>query len=180
MRVVLTIDNRVVDLLSEDYDVAIRIGPLADSDLIARRLATLRLWPYASPAYLAANAPVATPADLHRHRLIAHGHPDETWRFRNASGTLCDIKLAAPTVVPEPDVVRSLLLGGAGIGMLPDFHARDAIASGRLIRILPDWESGSVEAHALYPSHRSLSAKVRVFVNALVASLDGAGPAGRA
>jgi len=64
--------------------------------------------------------------------------------------------------------VRTLLLGRAGIGWLPDFHAFDAITEGSLIRLLPEWTSGSVEAHALYPSHRSLSAKVRVFIDALV------------
>jgi len=175
VRVVLTIDNRIVDLLGEDYDIAIRIGPLADSDLIARRLATLRLWPCASPAFLAAGPPITRPADLSQHRLIAHGHPDETWRFRSATGATSEVKLAASTVIPEPDVVRTLLLGGAGIGMLPDFDAGEALASGKLMRVLPEWESGSVEVHALYPSHRSLSAKVRVFIDAMIGHLSPEG-----
>ena len=175
VRVVLTIDNRLVDLLREDYDIAIRIGPLADSDLIARRLATLRLWPCASPAYLASTPPITRPADLAQHRLVAHGHPDETWRFRSATGATSEIKLAASTVIPEPDVERTLLLGGAGIGMLPDFHAGEALASGTLMRVLPEWESDSVDVHALYPSHRSLSAKVRVFIDAMIGHLSPAG-----
>ena len=61
-----------------------------------------------------------------------------------------------------------MLIGGAGIGWLPDFHAIDAITEGLLVRLLPEWSSGAVEAHALYPSHRSLSAKVRVFIDALI------------
>lgn len=124
MRVLPTIDNRVVDLLAEDYDVAVRIGPLQNSDLIAHRLTTLQLWPCANPAYL--------------------------------------------MVVPGPDVVRTLLLADVGIRVFPDFHAASAIASGTLVRALPEYEHLSVDVHALYLSHRSLTAKVRVFIDALV------------
>ena len=172
VRVVLAIGNRIVDLLNEEFDVAIRIGPLADSELIARRLATLKLWACASPVYLAQAAPIARPADLKRHILIAHGHVAETWRFRCSTGASSEIALEASTVIPEPDVVRTLLIAGAGIGILPDFHAQGALSSGELVRVLPDWESGSVEVHALYASHRSLSAKVRVFIDALVDQLQ--------
>jgi DNA-binding transcriptional LysR family regulator len=66
VRVVLSVDNRNIDLLTEDIDVVIRIGPLRDSGLIARRLATFALWPCASPAYLEGRAPILTPPDLHR------------------------------------------------------------------------------------------------------------------
>ncbi len=168
VRVVLAIDNRVVDLLAEDFDIAIRIGPLPDSDLIARRLTTFELWPCASPAYLARSAPIAEPSSLVSHTLIAHGDHRETWRFRGANGAVRDFEFKASTVVPEPDVVRTMLLAGAGIGILPDFHAVGAIADGTLVRILPEYQGGSVDVHALYPSHRSLSAKVRVFIDALI------------
>jgi len=168
VRVVLTIDNRVVDLLREDYDVAIRIGPLPDSELIARRLTTIRLWACASPEYLVRSPPIARPADLRKHILIAHGHQHETWRFRSEVGAVSEVELTASTIIPEPDVIRTMLLAGAGIGMLPDFHASRAIAAGDLVRVLPALESGSVDAHALYGSHRSLSAKVRVFIDSLV------------
>ena len=65
-----------------------------------------------------------------------------------------------------------MLLGGAAIGWLPDFHAADDVANGSLIRLLPEWRTGSVEAHAIYPNHRSLSAKVRVFIDALIEQLS--------
>ena len=65
-----------------------------------------------------------------------------------------------------------MLIGGAGIGRLPDFHAKDAIADGKLVRVLPDHDGDSVEAHALYTSHRSMSAKLRVFIDALIALGD--------
>ena len=171
VRVILTVDNRNVDLLTEEIDVAIRIGPLPDSELIARRIATLELWPCASPAYLAGSAPIEKPADLLKHRLIGHGERGERWVFRTPGGADRDIEFDPGIVVPEPDVVRTMLLLHAGIGILPDFHAADDVAAGRLQRVLPAFKGRSVETHALYPSHRSLSAKVRVFIDALVEHL---------
>ncbi|MBX9651160.1 MAG: LysR family transcriptional regulator [Xanthobacteraceae bacterium] len=171
VRVLLTIDNRVVDLLAEEYDVAIRIGPLIDSEVIARRLTTLSLWPCASPTYLSKHPAIGAPTDLLRHTVIGHRSNKELWPFRSPKGTKLDVEIRTRTVVPEPDVVRTMLLAGAGIGILPDFHASEAIASGALVRVLPDHEHRSVDVHAMYPSHRSLSAKVRAFIDTLIADL---------
>ena len=171
VRVLLTIDNRIIDLLAEDYDVAIRIGPLPDSDLIARRLTTLALFPCASPDYLREHPPIAVPADLANHTIIGHRAAREIWPFRSAKGARHDVEIATRTVVPEPDAARTMLLADAGIAVLPDFHAASAIASGKLERVLPNYDHRSVDVHALYPSHRSLSAKVRVFIDTLVDDL---------
>ena len=170
VRVLLTIDNRVVDLVGEDYDVAIRIGPLPHSELIARRVATLYLWPCASPDYLKRHAKIAKPADLADHTIIGHRAIKEVWPFQSHSGAKIEVEVVPRMGAPEPDVVRTMIFAGAGIGILPDFHAAEAIASGGLVRVLPDYGHRSVDVHALYPSHRSLSAKVRVFIDALVAS----------
>ena len=167
VRVVLTVDNRVIDLQIEEIDVAIRIGPLTDSDLIARRIASFALWPCASPAYLAEHGTPRTVHDLSAHQVIAHVDRRSMWRFKTKSGALQDVEILPGTVVPEPAIVKTMLMLGAGIGQLPDFHAVDAIAHGTLVRVLPDLEPESVDAHALYTSHRSLSAKVRVFIDAL-------------
>ena len=171
VRVLMTIDNRVIDILSEEYDVAIRIGPLADSELIARRITTLPLWPCASPAYLARSSAIAVPADIANHSVIGHRATREVWPFVSAKGTRDDVEVETRTVVPEPDVVRTMLLADAGIGILPEFHAAPSIAAGTLVRVLPDYDHRSVDVHALYPSHRSLSAKVRVFIDSLVADM---------
>lgn len=171
VRVILTVDNRNIDLLTEEIDVVIRIGPLANSELIARRLATFELWPCACPAYINKRGMPTKPGDLASHTIVAHSDKQRIWRFVGRSGATTEVELRPVAVVPEPAVVRTMLLGGAGVGWLPDFHAIDAIADGSLVRLLPDWSSGAVEAHALYPSHRSLSAKVRVFIDALIEHL---------
>jgi len=166
VRVVLTVDNRLIDLQIERMDVAIRIGLLQDSELIARRLASFELWPCASPEYLKKSAQILTPTDLLRHTLISHEDRRDKWQFRTQAGAV-----EPGVVVPEPNVVKTMLMGGAGIGLLPDFDAAAAVNEGRLVRLFPDMQGRSVDAHALYPSHRSLSAKVRVFIDALVAHL---------
>lgn len=171
VRVVLVVDNRPVDLLTEDIDVSIRIGPLTDSELIARKLGSIELWPCASPAYLAERGTPTTVDALLDHVLIAHTDRRTPWRVRAPSGDIRELVTEPGTVIPEPAVTKTMLIGGAGIGWLPDFDARDAVVSGALIRVLPDHPVESVDVHALYPSHRSLSAKVRVFIDALAAHL---------
>lgn len=170
VRLALTIQNRLVDIIGEEYDVAIRIGPLADSELIARRLTTMRLWPCASPAYLAAHSQIHRPADLSGHAVIGHRAGREIWPFRTSDGRLHEVEVVSRAVVPEPDVVRTMIMAGVGIGILPDFHAAEAISTGEIVRVLPAHNHRSVDVHALYPSHRSLSAKVRVFIDALLAA----------
>lgn len=169
VRIVLSVENRPVDIQMEHIDVAIRIGPLQDSSLIARRITSFELWPCASQAYLDSCPPIREPEDLQGHHVIAHGDRREVWAFRGKGGAVRNFEFDTRTVIPEPDVLKTMLIGGAGIGLLPDFHARDAIREGQLRRVLPELGVGSVDAHALYPSHRSLSAKVRVFIDALVA-----------
>jgi DNA-binding transcriptional LysR family regulator len=176
VRVVLTVDNRRSDLLTEDVDVAIRIGPLGDSELIARKLGTIGLWLCASPPYLSERGTPNIVESLSDHDFIAHVDRRDVRRIVTPQGEVKEFVIQPGTVVPEPAVAKVMLARGAGIGLLPDFEARDATASGALVRILPDHHIDGVEVHALYPSHRSLSAKVRVFIDALVAHMSvGAG-----
>lgn len=172
VRLVLSVDNRPTDLLAEEVDVAIRIGPLRDSELIARKLGTMALWPCASPAYLAARSTPRTVADLAGHTLISHGERRSAWRLRAPDGTVEEVEAGLGAVIPEPAVLGPMLVGGAGIGWLPDFLAESLLAAGTLVRVLPDHEGEALDVHALYPSHRSLSAKVRAFVDALAARMD--------
>ena len=169
VRVVLIVDNRMIDLQTEEVDVAIRIGPLQSSDLIARRIATYQLWVCASPGYLKQQGTPQSPDQLGKHRLIAHADRNAIWRFKAPDGGVVEVDVVPGCVVPEPAVVKTMLIGGAGIGQLPDFDTVDAIAQGTLIRLLPTYGVDTVDAHALYTSHRSMSAKLRVFIDALIA-----------
>jgi len=173
LRVVLSFDNQPIVVLPADIDVAIRAGTLPDSELIARRLASTELLACASPGYLAAHGTPATVDALRAHRLVTLFEHRSIWRFRTPCGVVQELAAEPALVVPEHAIARRVLLGGAGIGLLPEYHARDAIADGTLVRVLPDHEGEHVEVHALYPRQRSLSAKVRAFVDALSAYLAG-------
>lgn len=167
LRVHLEAENRIADLANEDVDVAIRIGVMRDSDLIARKLGGIALWPCASPSYLSRNGTPVVPSDLAGHTLIGWSDQPSIWRFHDHANRESRVSVGVGTVVPEPAVLQILLEQGGGIGRLPAFIARPAVAQGRLVHLLAGFRTEIVEAHAVYAAHRSLSTKVRVFVDAL-------------
>ena len=162
VQVMLDADDDRIDLGIKETDLAIRIGPMADSPLIARRLPSVDLWLCASPAYLAANGTPRTVADLTTHSLVDRQERTD-WRFAGAA----PISVEPRAIIPDASAQRVVVEGGAGIGHLPDYLVRPAVVSGRLVRVLPNVGAATIDVHALYPSHRSLSAKVRVFIDAL-------------
>jgi DNA-binding transcriptional LysR family regulator len=169
VRVVLDVENRVIDMPLEPADLVIRAaGALPDSDLIARHLLTTEAWTCASPDYLARCGVPASIAELDRHALIAYADSPTTWSYRVADGSTQQIEFRPANVVSDSAALNPMLVGGAGIGRLPDFIARDVVARGDLVRLFPKAEGDVFAVHALYTSHRSLSAKVRVFIDALI------------
>jgi DNA-binding transcriptional LysR family regulator len=169
VRVVVDVENRMIDIPIEAADLVIRAsGALADSDLIARHLLTTEAWTCASPAYLAKHGTPVTVADLNRHRLIGNFDRVTTWSYKMPDGTIQQIGFMPANVVSDSAAMDPMLVGGAGIGRLPDFLARDAVARDALVRLFPDAQGDIFKVHALYTSHRSLSAKVRVFIDSLV------------
>jgi len=171
VRVSLFVESRPAETFAKNADVAIRIGPLRDSEFIARKLATIKLLLCASPAYLSTNGVPQRLEELTEHSLLGIVDRRFTWRFRTTAGAIEEFEFTPTNVVSEPAAAQTLLIGGVGIGRLPDYLVADALARGTLVRVLPEWEGDSVDAHALYPSHRSLSAKVRVFIDTLAAHL---------
>ena len=169
VRVVLDVENRIIDMPLEAADLVIRAaGALPDSDLIARHLLTTEAWTCASPGYLATQGVPSTVADLSRHALIAYADLPTTWSYQMPDGALQQIEFIPANAVSDSAALQPLLVGGAGIGRLPDFIARDAVIRGDLIRLFPMTKGEVFGVHALYTSHRSLSAKVRVFIDALI------------
>jgi DNA-binding transcriptional LysR family regulator len=175
VRVVLVVENRVIDMPAEPIDLAIRVGPLADSDLIARRLLVSESLLCASPGYLAAHSTPARAADLSDHILIGYGDRPMLYQDDVPDGA-GRVELSPAVAISDAVALLPIVLGGAGIAHLPDFLARPHIADGRLVRLWPAREGDQFVVHAVYPSHRSLSAKVRVFIDALTASFNQDGP----
>lgn len=157
VRVVLETENRVIDLPRNAADVAIRVGKLEDSDLLARKLTAVELWPCASPAYLAAHGEPRTTADLATHTLFGWFDGPSEWRFTTSAGREEIVSVPVGSVISEPVVFQRMLLDGVGIGRAPDFLAAPAVDDGSLVRLLPDYGCEAVNVHAVYPSKRSLS-----------------------
>ena len=170
--VVLDIENRIIDMPVEIADLVIRVGSLPDTDLIARKLTAIEMWTCASPSYLDTKGMPANLSDLKNFELIAGFDRTMDWRFHQIDGKIDQIAVKPKNVVPEPAALEIVLAGGAGIGRLPKFIAKRSVADGKLTRLFPESQSDLIDVHAMYPSHRSLSAKVRVFIDALVAHLD--------
>ena len=180
VRVVLDVENRIIDMPVEPADLVIRVGALPDSDLIARRLMNTQSWTCASPSYLAANGTPSRVADLSRHSLVAYADRVTTWSYRMDDGTMELVEVRPANVVSDSAVLAPMLAGGAGIGRLPDFIASGPVDRGELVRLFPEATGDEFEIHALYTSHRSLSAKVRVFIDAMIYYLSAQGASARA
>jgi len=164
----LTLNDRVVDLLEDGTDLAIRIGRLADSSLIARRLAPCRILLCAAPSYLAAHGTPAHPSELIRHRCIAYAYGGDRgeWVLTGPEGEV-RVRVSARLQINNGDAIQAAIREGYGIARQPDFIAASDLATGRMVQILPEWRLPEIGIHAVYPPARTLSAKVRSFVDFL-------------
>ncbi len=162
-------NDRFVDLIEEGYDLAIRIGGLRDSSLIARRLAPSRALLCASPDYLARRGEPRQPAELAEHDCLIYSNVDQRdlWRFQGPRGPL-RVKVKGPFLANNGDALCSAALAGMGIALLPSFIVSPHLLSGRLVPVMCGFPLGEQGIYAVYPHHRNLSVKVRAFVDFLI------------
>jgi DNA-binding transcriptional LysR family regulator len=169
--VTLDIDfaDRFVDLIDEGYDLAVRIGTLADSSLIARRVALSRLVVCAAPAYWVRRGRPAHPQDLTGHDCLTYAYlrtPNE-WLFGGPEGRIA-VRVEGGLRTNNGDVSLQAALAGLGVARLPTFIVGPDLAAGRLEAVLSAYEPPPGGVYAVYPHNRHLSAKVRAFVDYLV------------
>ncbi len=167
MTVELALSDRVIDLVEEGVDVAIRSGPLPDSSLIARRLAPDHRIVCAAPAYLERHGKPKTPADLANHNCLTFsGLPTlNEWTFEGPE----TVKVRGNFEANNGDALRDGVLAGLGIARLAAFLVGPDVKAGRLVALFEDRQPRDDSAiNVLYPHHRHLSPKVRVFVDYLV------------
>jgi DNA-binding transcriptional LysR family regulator len=166
----LDFSDRRVDLLQEGIDVAIRIGHLSDSALIARRLFNGRTIVCASPDYLEKNGTPAKPSELAQHDCLVYSNlrdPDH-WRWLTADSEACRVRVNVRMSANNGDFLSSAAADGLGIVMQPTFIAHRHIKDGSLVPILTDVEWPGAPAWAVYPPARHLSHRVREFIDFLV------------
>ena len=174
LKVELVLTDRVVDLVDHAFDVAIRVGQLEDSSLLARRLAMSSIVTCASPAYLARRGVPRTPEQLPTHDLVidANLRQPGTWRFRRGARTV-NVRVSGRLQVNSAVMVRHFLVSGAGIGLCPEFVVRDDLEAGRLVPLLAEFSGYDLGVYAVYPHTRHVPSRVRVFVDFLVDYLAG-------
>ena len=164
----LSLDDRFVDLVEEGFDVAIRIAELADSSLVARRLAPFRIVTCARPDVVAA-APVRHPSDLEARDCIidTNTRARRSWPF-HIDGERRTVSVSGRVSANSPLAVREAALAGLGYAMVPHAVVSDDLAAGRLVEVLQRHELNASAVYAVYPHRRHLSGKVRAFVDFLV------------
>ena len=161
-------NDRRVDVLAEGYDVAVRMGSLADSALVARRIAPLRVAVLASPDYLGRRGVPLRPRDLAAHECIIYAVPDgDLWRFHE-NGRTTSVRIAGRFRTDNATAIREAAVAGVGIAGLPTFLLGDAVASGALVPILTDFPVLEQSLFAVRPPG-AVSDKTRAFIDALVA-----------
>jgi len=166
----VSLSDRIVDLVEEGFDLAIRIGAPAAENLVARKLGETRLVPCASPGYLAEHGAPKTPEDLAEHSCFTYEYvsPRHVWRFRDRSGAERTVRVSGRLHSNNGDLLAEAAASGAGIVFEPAFIVGPEVRAGRLVPLLQDFVPPPVPIYALYPSRKHLSAKVRRFVEFLI------------
>jgi DNA-binding transcriptional LysR family regulator len=159
--------DRIVNLIEEGFDVALRIGTLADSSLTAIKVGTVRRVVVASPAYLATHGAPRTPADVENHRAIGSGRAP--WRFRGATASTQQPRMQL--TVNGGDVAIASALAGQGLARPLSYQVDEELRDGRLQVVLADYEPPAQPVQLVYPEGRQAAAKVRAFVDFAAARL---------
>lgn len=165
----LNLSDQRVSVVEEGFDLAIRIGALVDSSLMARKLKDMRLVVFASPEYLARCGVPAQPSDLASHQcLLSRTSIDpEHWRFRQGNTTQ-SVRVDGPFRANSPRAITQMAAGGLGIGKGPIYAAESFIKSGRLRLLFEDVETTGAAIYAVYPPNRHLTARIRALIDHLV------------
>ena len=173
--------DRVVDIVEEAYDLAIRISRAVPTSNVARKLAVSHNIVCASPAYLRRHGTPQVPDDLLRHRCVGYSYAAtaDEWKFLHRQGKPRTVKVPCVMHVNNGDTARAAALGGLGIIWQPSFVIGADLRAGRLVALLPDYHLPDIDVHAVYPSRRHLSAKVRVMIDFLVKEFKDVPPWGR-
>jgi DNA-binding transcriptional LysR family regulator len=165
----LNLENQIVDLVAERYDLGIRMTTLTDSSLVARRLAEVRVVTAAAPGYLARRGTLSAPAELRGHECFAYNldrTPSE-WAYRRPDDGVESISVRGRFRCNNDQLLKRAALDGRGIIHMPELFIRDELCSGALVEVLGDYALPPITLAAVFPTRENLAPKVRVFVDFL-------------
>jgi len=166
------LSNEIVDLVNNQIDVAIRVGLLADSTLIATKLGTVRRLLVAAPAYLERSGPVSRPPDLSGHNCLQESHitSKSQWFFRRTSNDeFLTVSVNGTLIADDTQVLHQAVVDGEGIALLPDWWIEDDLVEGNLVALLQDWVADIVVQprgiYLIYPAMGYTPSKISAFVS---------------
>lgn len=173
LRIDLDLSDRQTDLVGEGFDLALRIGRLEDSSLIARRLFEMRMAVCAAPAFLARHGTPAAPEDLRQLPALVYAGSGrgDIWRYTGPDGRSGSVQVTQRLRVNNGEMAREAAIAGLGIAIEPSFIIHEALRDGRLVAVLPDHDWPRIPVHVVYPETRHLSARARSFIDFLRARL---------
>jgi len=164
----ITLSDRIVDLVDEGYDLAIRIATLPSSTLISRRLSKARMALCASPRYLEQHGTPRHPAELAHHAVIAYSYwsTKDEWHFDGPQGKV-SVRTQPCIHTNSGDTCRAAALAHQGVVMQPTFLVGEDLEAGRLVELMPEFRAIELAIYAVYPTRKHLSPKVRVLIDFL-------------
>ncbi len=163
--IMLDLSQRLVDMVEEGFDLALRAGTMRDSSLVARRITRGRSHLFASPEYIGCRGEPKTLDELGDHDSVLMGkHLSTTWRLLRRK-RLYDVRVSGRIVATEYPFVRHAAIDGMGVALLPDRMVAPDVAAGRLCKVLPEYTTEEFGLWIVYPSARHLPAKARVFID---------------
>lgn len=173
----VTLADRLVDLVEEGYDVAIRIAKLENSTLVSKRLATTRIVLCASPQYLAQHGTPQHPSELINHAIISYSYRSakDEWTFTGPQGTV-SVKTKPCIHTNNGDTCRAAALSHQGVILQPTFLVGKDLADGSLVELMPSYRSEELGIYAVYPTRKHVSAKVRALIEFLATHFAGRSP----
>ncbi|HVP88431.1 MAG TPA: LysR family transcriptional regulator [Casimicrobiaceae bacterium] len=159
------LSDRVVDLVEEGFDAAVRIGAIGSQNLVGRKIGETRLVCCAAPSYLKRRGEPKKPEDLSAHTCLTYDYAPVRglWPFRDRQGRDRSVKITGPVNSNSGRLLAALAADGLGIVCEPDFIIAPLVRDGRLVPLLRPFDAASGSIHVVYPSRRHLSAKVRAF-----------------
>jgi DNA-binding transcriptional LysR family regulator len=170
----ITLNDRMVDLVDEGYDLAVRIGDLPSSALVSRRLAATRMRLCASPLYLARHGTPTHPHELAQHRMLAYTNwsDRDEWHFDGPDGKV-SVRIRARVISNNGDTCCALARQHGGIILQPSFMVHQDLRAGELVELMPDYRASEIGVYAVYPTRKQLPLKVRRLVDYLVDAFQG-------
>ncbi|MBL4789525.1 MAG: LysR family transcriptional regulator [Kordiimonadaceae bacterium] len=172
----MDLNNRRVDMISEGYDIVVRVGDLDDSSLMSKKIGQARAHLVASPGYIEKSGMPAAPENLASHRKIIMSDSNNTvqWLLENTDGKLQSVDVIPTSSINDFTALAALVEADGGIAIMPEYVVRGQLAAGKLVRLLPNWRSKVIHYYVIYPSRQGLTKKADAWITFFAAKIKGA------